>query len=129
METLDVQPELLPPPPKIKKSALEEIFEDEDLEITGVFSPPTPTEMAKREVADYRAAKSISMKSNPLDFWKLNSTRFPLLSQLSLRYLCVQASSVASERVFSTAGDTLSNERSKMSTDKVDMAIFIKKNL
>ena len=118
-------------PPPSKKCALEEIFDDESdsaLEITGVCLPPTPIELAQRELAEYRAIRPIGLGSNPLDFWKHNEKRFPLLSQLALRYLCTQASSVASERVFSTAGDTLSNERSKMSHDKVNMAIFLTKN-
>ena len=43
--------------------------------------------------------------------------------------LCLPATSVPSERVFSTAGDILSAQRASLDADKVDMLIFLKKNL
>lgn len=43
--------------------------------------------------------------------------------------MCSQASSTPSERVFSTAGDTISQERSRILPEKADMLIFLQKNL
>ena len=47
----------------------------------------------------------ISSEMSPLTWWKDERSRFPLLSNLACKYLCVPAMSVASERVFSTGGN------------------------
>jgi hypothetical protein len=40
----------------------------------------------------------------PLMWWKSEGRRFPLMAQFALKYLNVQATSVASEQVFSVGG-------------------------
>lgn len=72
---------------------------------------------------------SVSINNNPLEFWKLYENSLPHLSEMASKYLCVQSSSVPSERVFSTAGDTVTAERSRLDPTKVDMVIFLKKNV
>ena len=116
--------------PPYKKSALEEIFADtdkEDMEVTGVQTTAT-AELISKEVRDYPSMKRIQFDANPLEFWQTHSKRFPHFTPLALKCMCIQASSVASERVFSTAGDTLTCERSTMTLSKVDKAVFLKKN-
>ena len=51
----------------------------------------------------------------------------PLLSKLSHSYLCIQALSTPCERPFSTAGDTISQERSNLFPDQLDMQICLQK--
>lgn len=43
--------------------------------------------------------------------------------------IILQATSVVSERVFSTAGDIVTTQREAPSQEKVDIFIFLKKNL
>ena len=52
-----------------------------------------------------------------------------LLSKFAKKYLCVPATSVASERVFSSAGDIVSAQRSCLHSDHVDKLLFLKKNM
>ena len=68
-------------------------------------------------------------KSDPLAWWKNNAVRFPLLSVLAKKYLCVCATSTASERVFSTAGNVVTSTRNLLKPEKVDMLVFLAKNL
>jgi hypothetical protein len=68
------------------------------------------------------------MNANPLEFWKVHP-EYPDLSLLSQTYFCVQATSVASERVFSTSGDIVSATRSCLKPDLVDSLVFLKKNM
>lgn len=78
------------------------------------------------EIDKYRAIPQASMMDNPLQFWKERSFDFPNLIVLAEEYLCVQASSVAAERVFSTSGDIVSSTRACLKTDQVDALVFLK---
>lgn len=112
-------------------SNLDKIFDDDsdsDVQLTGVFAPPSLEEQVNSELTKYKTMGKISMKNDPLEFWRLYRGSLPHLSEVALKYLCVQASSVPSERVFSTAGDTVTAERSRLDPSKVDMVIFLKKN-
>ena len=51
---------------------------------------------------------------------KQMSLKYPILSKLAKRYLCVPATSVAGERVFSSAGDLVSTQRSCLRSEHVD---------
>jgi len=53
----------------------------------------------------------------------------PVWAHIAKKYLVTQATSVASERVFSTAGDIVCAQRSCLKSEKVDMLLFLKKNL
>ena len=66
---------------------------------------------------------------NPIDdWWKANEDRFPKMSKLARKYLCIPATSVASERVFSTSGNIVNAKRSKMMSEYVDILTFLAKN-
>ena len=69
------------------------------------------------------------LNSNLLSWWKANELEYPILSKLAKRYLCVPATSLASERVFSSARDLVSAQRSCLCTEHVDKLLFLKKNL
>ncbi|XP_034052383.1 zinc finger BED domain-containing protein 1-like [Gymnodraco acuticeps] len=115
-----------PPPPPIRKSAMAELFGE--LFNTEERNKPT-LQLVKGEVTSYMAADSTSLDSDPLAWWKNNEAKYPHVAMLAKRYLAVSATSVPSERVFSTAGDIVSASRSALSASNVDKLIFLKKNL
>ena len=79
----------------------------------------TKLDQAKHEMEVYMNSDMLNLKHDPLMWWKEYGWRLPLLSGLAKECLCVPATSVPSERVFSTAGDILSAQRAAMVPDKV----------
>ena len=91
----------------------------------------TCEDWVKTEFINYKQEPSIGFKRNPLDWWNSNSAKFLLLSKLAKLYLCTQATSVASERIFRTAGDIVTSQQASLTPltpDNVDMLIVLKKN-
>lgn len=118
--------------PPAKRTAFSKLFGNYFSTPQTSASDSTPTswpDLVKAEMEQYKMAKAISVDANPLKWWKDNEHLYPNLSKLSKQYLAVQATSVASERVFSTAGDIVTAQRAVLSTENVDMLIFLKKNL
>ena len=112
-------------------SALGELFAEEDRALQRKLQQhagPAVTERVEKEMALYRDLAPIPTEQDPIMWWYSMKERLPLLSCLSSSYLCIPATSTASERVFSTTGDTLSPERSRLEAERVDMMVFLKKN-
>ena len=64
----------------------------------------------------------------PLKWWKENAQKYPRLSLVAKKILAMPATSVPSERVFSTAGILVSKLRNRLSPVLVDNIIFLNKN-
>ena len=115
---------------ELRKSAMEDLLDE-------MFQTDVPTQddnadvltTIKREVDLYMAQLPTSLSSDPLVWWRDNATRFPYVATLARIYLGVPATSVPSERVFSTAGDIVTAQRSRLAGDHIDQLIFLKKNL
>lgn len=88
----------------------------------------TTRERAKEEILKYSERDSLCLGGDVLQWWK-KQVDLPLLSGLAKSYLSIPATSVPSERVFSTAGDIVTAQRSLLHPDHVDQLIFLKKNL
>ncbi|XP_077095961.1 E3 SUMO-protein ligase ZBED1-like [Siphateles boraxobius] len=112
------------PPPK--KTAMAELFGE-------VFKKQDQvkalSQIVEDEVASYRLADSIGVDADPFMWWKTNECKFPHVAKAAKRLLCVPGTSVPSERIFSTAGDIVSANRSRLAPDSVDRLIFLHKNL
>lgn len=114
-------------PPPSKRSAMAEVFGSLFSTVEG--NQPTLEQRLKEEVCAYMAKKCTSVDSDPLSWWKCHESLYPNLAVLAKSYLAIPATSVPSERVFSTAGDIVTATRSALSTDSVDKLVFLKKNL
>lgn len=112
-----------PPRPKRKKSALEYLLgHSDENETSNVITPIEEFENFRRE-APSRSGE------NALSWWKARCHQYPALAKLARHYLCIPATSVPAERVFSTAGLIVSKLRASLKPETVDMLIFLNKNL
>jgi len=66
--------------------------------------------------------------NNPLEWWKKNEMRFPILARLARIFLAVQPSSAPSERIFSVASRLLSARRTRMDPKLAGKALFVSEN-
>jgi len=90
----------------------------------------TAEDQAKEEISRYKEDAPLPLGVvNPLDWWKGNQSKYPFLSHMAKKYLCIPGTSVPSERVFSTAGDIITAQRSALTPEHVDQILFLNKNL
>ncbi|XP_074543295.1 E3 SUMO-protein ligase ZBED1-like [Halichoeres trimaculatus] len=123
METarLDVEP---PPPAKARKKTLASFFKSSagaDAAGTSVaeFDPVVQCrESVAAELNTYIYMPCIDQEEDPLKWWKCHKINFPWLSKLAQKYLCIQATSSASERAFSTSGNVVTAHRSCLKPSK-----------
>ena len=81
----------------------------------------------EEEYTEYIKESVISNKDiNPLDFWKQNTYRFPILSTLARRYLAIPATSASIERVFSISNNIITKSRNRLFPDTIKQFILLK---
>ncbi|GJT71283.1 ribonuclease H-like domain-containing protein [Tanacetum coccineum] len=61
-----------------------------------------------------------------LAWWKEREIQFPILSAMARDLLAVQASTVASESAFSTSGRIISERRSRLTPESVEVCVCLK---
>jgi len=76
------------------------------------------------ELEQYLTEKTMKRDTKPLTWWKNNEKRFPKLAKVAKSLLNIPATSTPSERIFSTAGLTVSKLRSSLKPENVDSLIF-----
>jgi len=68
------------------------------------------------------------MTFDVLEFWK-NLTGFPILKNIAMRVLAIPASQATDERMFSSAGVTLSSQRTELSGNSLSLLTFVHRNM
>ena len=74
--------------------------------------------------AQYRC--HIAVTQCPLTWWREHGDDYARIREVARRYLAAPSTSVASERLFSGAGQLYSDSRSRLAPDKAEMLLFIK---
>jgi len=67
----------------------------------------------------------ISRTACPLRWWANNQAKYANIASVARSLLSVPATSVASERLFSKAGDIISKKRNQLAPSKADRIIFL----
>jgi hypothetical protein len=81
------------------------------------------------EFTNYLAEKhTVKTSDDPFDWWRVNRHKYPNLSRLARKWLGVVATSVPSERAFSTSGNVITVKRSSLAPDMVRDLVFVSEN-
>ncbi|XP_074603937.1 uncharacterized protein LOC141857342 [Brevipalpus obovatus] len=73
----------------------------------------------------YLDANLTNRKVNPLQIWSKIKSTFWKISQIAPMYLCIPATPVPSERLFSKAGSTLNEKRNRLKPETFNEILFL----
>lgn len=76
------------------------------------------------ELRRHKTEASISVDQRSLHWWSTHQHLYPNVSKLARKYLCVVATSVPSEQLFSTAGNVVSMRHAALLSENVEKFIF-----
>ncbi|KAL3848453.1 hypothetical protein ACJMK2_019310 [Sinanodonta woodiana] len=109
-----------------------EDFDDQQQEHTAGFDSTTDEAICLKELDAYLAEPiqpRVTPPLDPIEYWKLNQRKYPILADCAQSFLATPASSVESERSFSSASDICKDKRSSLAPHKLEQLLFLKKNL
>ena len=102
--------------------------QDDDMFLFFSSSEDDQTPSCSSEVDQYFAQRPASPATDRLYYWKTNCEHFPGLAVLAKQIMCVPATSVQAERVFSAAGIIVNKLRAGLSHENVDALVFLHAN-
>jgi hAT family C-terminal dimerisation region len=94
-----------------------------------VASSGTLSSLENIQLQNYMAEGTIDRTVSPFVWWACNKSRFDRLAIVAKKYLGAPSTSVASERLFSTAGKIYTEERNRLHADKAEKLLFVKYNM
>ena len=80
------------------------------------------------EVTQYLSEPLQTRQSDLVSWWHANRQRFPSIARLAQAFLAPPPTSMPSERLFSTAGDIITDHRSCLLPQNAETLIFLKYN-
>eukprot|EP00873_Tetraselmis_striata_P008534 jgi/Tetstr1/428798/TSEL_018785.t1 len=81
------------------------------------------------KASQLRKAGGFEKGKNVLDWWRMHGADFPLVAELARLLLCIPASQIECERIFSLAGLVTQHMRNRMGVEMMSQHVFIKKNV
>ena len=107
-----------PEHPRAKKKRLLSFDIDDDDEMQSDCQ-------AEKEMKSFELEGKLIIDDDPLGWWKGRQSKYPLLSQLAKKYLCIMGTSTSAERVFSAMGRVLTKTRMRMSENMFSSLMFL----
>uniref|UniRef100_A0A914X0S6 HAT C-terminal dimerisation domain-containing protein n=1 Tax=Plectus sambesii TaxID=2011161 RepID=A0A914X0S6_9BILA len=124
------------------KEVSQDSFSEEVYDIWAESKSPHPTPKtpdaekssyiadAKVELLRLKNMEKLKRNDCPFDWFRKNAVAFPLLSETARILFSIPATSVSSERLFSTAGLIYGNKlRNRLSAEKAEQSMLLKANL
>ncbi|CAH2036979.1 unnamed protein product, partial [Thlaspi arvense] len=78
------------------------------------------------ELTQYLSESIVPMQTYVLDWWKVNSGRYPRLSHMARDFLAVQATSAAPEEIFCSKGEEIDKQKYCMPHDSTRSVLCIR---
>lgn len=111
--------------------------EDDDMSIWDAFDKTvakaqpkgTSTSRSIIEIQRYLEEDVLPRHNNSLLWWQEHKEMLPFLSDIAQEKLCILATSVPCERLFSKAGQVLTERRNRLSDRKAEMILFLNANM
>uniref|UniRef100_A0A8C5SLL9 SET domain-containing protein n=1 Tax=Laticauda laticaudata TaxID=8630 RepID=A0A8C5SLL9_LATLA len=85
-------------------------------------------QQAEQEIVTFQINKASALTQEPLQWWKIHHTKYPLLAQAARKLLGVPATSVPAGWLFSSTGDAIHTKRQALTPEHVDMLVFLHGN-
>ena len=76
----------------------------------------------------FESLHSLADNADPFAFWLDQASVYPLLSPVAIDVLAIPASSAPVERVFSTAGESTTGKRNRLSDHNLEREVLLRKN-
>jgi len=109
---------------------IRELSDDEDDADSSPASPIVPEDLRRapwqKDFNGYLNSKDQLGNLTITEWWGWNATRYPVWASLARDMLPIMASSVSSERAFSSAGITITKRRNRLKPDIVEALQFLK---
>ena len=80
------------------------------------------------EIESYMMIEEADVDICSFKWWASQASNFPILSELAKKYLAIPATSAASERLFSDAGNVMTVRRTNLLPSTFEHLIFCKRN-
>jgi hypothetical protein len=81
------------------------------------------------ELTRYLNMPNVAGNVDPLCWWRDRQDELPMLAILANKYLCLSATSVPSERLFSDVGNHVTARRNRLSSNVISNLLFLKRNM
>lgn len=120
-ELIRLGPESVP-----KKSTMWSHFDEN---VNNLVQEKNTTAAVIIELDRYISEPLINRNEDPLIWWMTRKHVYPTLFNYAKKRLCIQATSVPCERIFSKAGQVLTQKRSTLKSSKVTQILFLNSNL
>nr|XP_022910336.1 zinc finger BED domain-containing protein 1-like [Onthophagus taurus] len=122
----------------IRINSSEEVNDDE-LSVWSAFDKNTSDKAVPQETSSTSTRAIIEIErflecgliprnEDPLKWWRINGYQYPYLKRVAQEKLSALCTSVPCERVFSKAGLVITDKRSRLSTTKANMILFLNVN-
>lgn len=112
---------------QLKKKHFSLLCEDDDDNES--LPMPTGTAIIISELGRYSSLKAgVEENSCPLLFYKKNNHLLPNMAKISKMIFCITASSVPSECMFSSAGELISQKRTRLNPECAQDLLLLHKN-
>ncbi|XP_040582127.1 zinc finger BED domain-containing protein 4-like [Lepeophtheirus salmonis] len=97
--------------------------------LTGDSTRRNPLSDSIMEVRSYLEEPLFQRSADPLNWWESRASVYPRLTYLMKLRLCIVATSIPSERIFSKPGQIITDRRSQIRPSIVKQLVFLNANL